>query len=167
MTIGNAGFYSTCNPSLGIVLCVVAVHFARGVISQMTERVSAADRVDELYQTMLGRAPDPEARKSCLAFLANGGTLAVLAQEIERSVEYREWQNIVAKIEENRKRSRLNKNPVSQVPEIYHDDLVPHFTSRGRYRPLALTVETINICNNDCIICPYSVQHRSKQTMKS
>src|SRR6476620_1626427 len=134
-------------------------------VAQMTEQVSAADRINELYQVMLGRLPDPDAHKSCLAFLTNGGTLEILAQEIERSAEYQQWQTIVTKIEQNRKHLRLDKNPVSQVPEIYHDDLAPHFTFRGIYRPRALMVETINICNNDCIICPYSSQHRSKQTM--
>ena len=165
----KAGRYSTREPSLDTTRCaVVACCFTRvspNDVSQMTELVSAAERIDELYQTMLGRLPDPDARKSCVAFLANGGTLEILAQEIERSTEYRQWQAIIAKIEVNRKRSRLDKNPVSQVPEIYHDDLVPHFTFREKYRPLALIVETINICNNDCIICPYSLQRRSRQTM--
>ncbi len=88
-------------------------------VAQMTEQVSAADRINELYQVMLGRLPDPDAHKSCLAFLTNGGTLEILAQEIERSAEYQQWQTIVTKIEQNRKHLRLDKNRVSQVPEIY------------------------------------------------
>ena len=28
-----------------------------------------------------------------------------------------------------------------------------------------LTVETVNICNNKCIICPYTVQTRARKTM--
>lgn len=121
--------------------------------------------IDELYQAMLGRLPDPDARRNCIVFLKNGGTLEALAHEIEQSDEYREWRTISAKIEANRATLKQNENPVSQVPEIYHDELIRFFTFRGRYRPLALTVETINICNNDCIICPYSLQRRSKQTM--
>jgi len=121
--------------------------------------------IDELYQAMLGRLPDPDARRNCIVFLKNGGTLEALAHEIEQSDEYREWRTISAKIEANRATLKQNENRVSQVPEIYHDELIRFFTFRGRYRPLALTVETINICNNDCIICPYSLQRRSKQTM--
>ena len=123
------------------------------------------EQVDELYQTMLGRWPDPESGRACIEYLSGGGTIRFLVQEIERSEEYRQWQNIVAKIEANRERSKLDGNPVSQVPEIYHEDLIPHFTFQLKYRPLALTIETINICNNDCIICPYSRQERQKQTM--
>ncbi|HEX3529644.1 MAG TPA: SPASM domain-containing protein [Thermoanaerobaculia bacterium] len=35
----------------------------------------------------------------------------------------------------------------------------------GRPRPLALTCETTNVCNNDCIICAYSSQSRPKGVM--
>lgn len=38
-------------------------------------------------------------------------------------------------------------------------------TCNRRFRPIMLTVETVNICNNDCIICAYSSQTRAKKTM--
>jgi predicted O-methyltransferase YrrM/MoaA/NifB/PqqE/SkfB family radical SAM enzyme len=37
--------------------------------------------------------------------------------------------------------------------------------SDGRLRPLTLFCETVNICNSDCIMCPYSLQTRPKGTM--
>jgi radical SAM protein with 4Fe4S-binding SPASM domain len=36
---------------------------------------------------------------------------------------------------------------------------------RGKPRPLMLICETVNICNNHCIICAYDSQTRKKQTM--
>jgi len=129
------------------------------------------DQIDELYQSMLGRLPDPDARKNCIDFVKSGGAIRELAEAIAQSEEYQSWKGIAANIEAVRQRARsrpsgfFDENPVSQVPEIYHDDLIPFFTYHGKYRPLALIIETINICNNDCIICPYSMQHRRKQTM--
>lgn len=35
----------------------------------------------------------------------------------------------------------------------------------GRLRPLMLFCETVNICNSDCIMCPYSIQTRPKGIM--
>jgi MoaA/NifB/PqqE/SkfB family radical SAM enzyme len=35
----------------------------------------------------------------------------------------------------------------------------------GRIRPLYLRIETVNFCNNDCIICAYSDQTRPKKHM--
>jgi MoaA/NifB/PqqE/SkfB family radical SAM enzyme len=36
---------------------------------------------------------------------------------------------------------------------------------RGRIRPLYLRIETVNLCNNDCIICAYGDQTRAKTHM--
>jgi hypothetical protein len=36
---------------------------------------------------------------------------------------------------------------------------------QGRIRPLYLRIETVNLCNNDCIICAYSDQTRAKTHM--
>lgn len=35
----------------------------------------------------------------------------------------------------------------------------------GRYRPAMLICETVNICNNNCIVCAYSYMKRTKTTM--
>jgi radical SAM protein with 4Fe4S-binding SPASM domain len=37
----------------------------------------------------------------------------------------------------------------------------------GRMRPIMLFCETVNLCNADCVFCPYSVQTRPRGTMKS
>jgi MoaA/NifB/PqqE/SkfB family radical SAM enzyme len=131
-----------------------------------------SELIDELYQDMLGRLPELDARKNCIEFVNSGGTLEDLAKAITQSAEYKSWQAISAKIEAARERAKskppgfFDQNPVSQVPEIYHDDLIPFFTHRGNYRPLALIIETINICNNACIICPYPMQQRQRRTME-
>jgi len=38
-------------------------------------------------------------------------------------------------------------------------------TPNGLLRPLGLMCETVNLCNSDCVFCPYSLQTRSFGTM--
>ncbi len=38
-------------------------------------------------------------------------------------------------------------------------------TPAGRLRPLGLICETVNICNSDCVFCPYGIQTRKFGTM--
>lgn len=106
--------------------------------------------VDYLYQTLLGRAPDAEARANCVAWLQSGASLDDVHQEIIRSEEYVR---------------RRGDSPVAHIPEVYRSETISYFTHRGRFRPLALSIETVNICNNDCVICPYSIQTRKRQAM--
>jgi MoaA/NifB/PqqE/SkfB family radical SAM enzyme len=40
-----------------------------------------------------------------------------------------------------------------------------HLSHRGKCRPLMLHVETVNICNLKCIICPYGEMTRTRETM--
>jgi len=44
-------------------------------------------------------------------------------------------------------------------------DINKYIQSNGRYRPAMLICETINICNNNCIICAYSHMTRKKTFM--
>jgi hypothetical protein len=60
----------------------------------------------------------------------------------------------------------------SEQPPIFGDNaLLNHkrFGARlsfpGGYRPLMLTIETVNTCNFDCIFCPYSSATRPKTVM--
>jgi hypothetical protein len=62
-------------------------------------------------------------------------------------------------------RSRHENHPISRFSGIYVPASISYFTHRGRFRPLGLSIETVNICNNDCIICPYSAQTRQKRAM--
>ena len=40
-----------------------------------------------------------------------------------------------------------------------------HILKNGRSRPIMLICETVNICNNNCIICPYHKMTRKKEIM--
>jgi len=44
------------------------------------------------------------------------------------------------------------------------DKMMPRH--QGPMRPLMLIVETINVCNSECVFCPYSIQTRPKGVMK-
>ena len=37
---------------------------------------------------------------------------------------------------------------------------------QGLARPLMLSIETINVCNSECVFCPYTIQTRAKGLMK-
>jgi hypothetical protein len=127
--------------------------------------------VNALYVSLLGRLPEPDAASNCERFLSSGGTLDGLRDMIYVSDEYKRRVASLAFAQRGRDRAAAagpafrTDNPLSQLPELYQDELLPYFTHRGAYRPLAVTIETINICNNDCIICPYSSQTRKKQMM--
>lgn len=110
----------------------------------------ASQIVRHLYRELLKRDPDPDALAACVAWMDGGATIEDVRAEILGSPEYRE---------------RLSDHPIAKFPAIYTPDNISYFTHRGRFRPLALSIETVNICNNDCVICPYSSQTRKKQGM--
>jgi MoaA/NifB/PqqE/SkfB family radical SAM enzyme len=56
-------------------------------------------------------------------------------------------------------------HPLAKHSVGYSEQDVSYFMHRGRFRPLMISIETINICNNDCVICPYSAQTRKRRTM--
>jgi radical SAM protein with 4Fe4S-binding SPASM domain len=51
------------------------------------------------------------------------------------------------------------------APLIHRAGYRKYLAPAGKIRPLALTCETTNICNNDCVICAYSSQSRAKGVM--
>jgi len=51
------------------------------------------------------------------------------------------------------------------LPEIAPMAYQDHLTNRGRSRPLYLRIETVNTCNNLCIVCAYRDQERPKAIM--
>lgn len=110
----------------------------------------AAQIVRHLYRELLRREPDPDALAACVAWMGGGATVEDVKAEIVGSSEYRE---------------RMSAHPIAKFPAIYTPENISYFTHRGRFRPLALSIETVNICNNDCVICPYSIQTRRKQGM--
>lgn len=110
----------------------------------------AAEVVRLLYRELLKREPDPDALEACVAWMGRGATVEDVRADIVGSQEYRQ---------------RIAAHPIAKFPAIYTPETVSYFTHRGRFRPLALSIETVNICNNDCVICPYSIQTRRKQGM--
>ena len=59
----------------------------------------------------------------------------------------------------------LTDHPLRNHPVLGRGRYLRRLSHKGRHRPVMLICETVNICNNDCIICPYSVHSRSKGTM--
>ena len=51
------------------------------------------------------------------------------------------------------------------LPNLTRHPYKNFLSYKGRSRPLLLQVETVNICNNLCIICAYRDQERIKSTM--
>lgn len=53
----------------------------------------------------------------------------------------------------------------ANVEQLNQTRLKPFFEQNGSGRPLFLHLETVNICNLKCVICPYVVMRRDKETM--
>ncbi|MFA5265937.1 MAG: radical SAM protein, partial [Opitutaceae bacterium] len=67
-------------------------------------------------------------------------------------------------------------NPANLAVEVMHNvfghhpslDIVAHqkqLFHNGQSRPVMLICETVNVCNNDCMVCAYSSMGREKQHM--
>jgi MoaA/NifB/PqqE/SkfB family radical SAM enzyme len=54
-----------------------------------------------------------------------------------------------------------------RIPELNQKRLEPFLGAGNRKRPLFLHLETVNICNLKCVICPYDQMARAKETMSS
>ncbi|HZO47217.1 MAG TPA: radical SAM protein [Xanthobacteraceae bacterium] len=60
----------------------------------------------------------------------------------------------------------LSEHPLAPHPFLrMHKGAQRLRSPQGLFRPAMLTVETVNICNNKCIVCPYTVQTRARKTM--
>jgi MoaA/NifB/PqqE/SkfB family radical SAM enzyme len=55
--------------------------------------------------------------------------------------------------------------PYAHLPVLNRQISSRHLAHAGRCRPLMLHVETVNICNLSCIICPYREMTRTRETM--
>ena len=100
-------------------------------------------------------------------FRSNPGSpnLFLLCWRTDRKAMYmRGWMNLFERTKSPQE-SAAPVHPIANFPDIYTPENVPYFTYSGRFRPLALNIETVNICNNDCVICPYGLQTRSRQGM--
>jgi MoaA/NifB/PqqE/SkfB family radical SAM enzyme len=55
--------------------------------------------------------------------------------------------------------------PYGHLPILNRQIFSKYLSHGGKCRPLMLHVETVNICNLSCIICPYSEMKRTRETM--
>lgn len=55
--------------------------------------------------------------------------------------------------------------PYGHIHALNRANLRPFLSHGGLCRPLMLHVETVNICNLKCIICPYAEMTRTRETM--
>ena len=118
--------------------------------SEPTTSVDSATVVRYLYRTLLKRAPDAAALDACITWMASGASIEDVHASIVASDEY-----ILL----------IGDHPIAKFSDIYSPNNISYYNYRGKFRPLALAIETVNICNNDCIICPYSIQTRKKMGM--
>jgi hypothetical protein len=56
-------------------------------------------------------------------------------------------------------------HPLAAWDWVYNEESAPYFAHGELFRPIMLIVETISICNNACVICPYPIHTRKKETM--
>jgi len=114
--------------------------------------VTAEAVIKTLYRTILGREADEWGLKHFGDLITNGACPDDVAATLIASPEYQT-------------RHPKPAHPLAQLAGFYTESDVSYFMHRGRFRPLAVSIETINICNNDCVICPYSAQTRKRGTM--
>jgi sulfatase maturation enzyme AslB (radical SAM superfamily) len=113
-------------------------------------------QVNDLYRELLGREADAESLQSSTELAAQAGDINVVRASILNSSEYARRQKAVT----------AHRNSVfASLPSFSQPERIEKLSSGRHSRPLMLMVETTNICNNDCIICPYSSQTRKRQTM--
>ena len=115
----------------------------------------ARSAVEHVYDRLLGRAPSNADVDYWAQWLEAGASVGSLYLEIERHAS-------VARGERG-----TSSHPLSAFADVFTPENISFFTHRGRYRPLGLLIETVNICNNDCVICPYSAQTRDRRIMST
>jgi hypothetical protein len=113
----------------------------------------ARSAVEHLYQLLLGRSPTEDDVQYWGRGLESGVSVGSLYRAIDRHAKAARGLDPLA------------DHPLQRFPGVYTNENLSFFTHRGRYRPLGLLIETVNICNNDCVICPYSAQTRDRRIM--
>ena len=119
-----------------------------------------------LYRLVLSRDPDPEGLASALKALETGLDPLEYAITLFNSEEFISkggFNTFTHRIETNQTPS--DKHPLSNYSYLYTPKNTPYYSHKSLFRPLMLIIETVNICNNSCVICPYSIHTRKKETM--
>jgi len=114
------------------------------------------EKIQYQYRTLLGREADPGGLMYWNAEAERTGDIQTVIDGIKTSIEYKKLLDA---------RALHKKTVFSNIACLARPERIEKLTFNGRSRPLTLSVETVNICNNDCIICPYSSQTRAHQTM--
>lgn len=109
--------------------------------------------METLYRVILGREADPNGAVHFTEALHAGSTVQSVADAMRASPEYQA-------------RHPARRHPLAHVTGCYSEEDLSFFMHRGRFRPLTISIETVNICNNDCVICPYSAQTRKRRVMR-
>jgi Domain of unknown function (DUF4214)/Radical SAM superfamily/Iron-sulfur cluster-binding domain len=138
----------------------------------MTDPVT--ETVEMLYRLLLGRPADQGGLQHYVAMLHGGASLADVARLFVGSEEFAlsggagglavrlgaAPPGAAASAD-----TELGVHPLAPWPFLYTPENAPFFSHRGLFRPAMLMVETVNICNHDCVICPYSAQTRPRRAM--
>jgi hypothetical protein len=123
--------------------------------------------VDTLYQVIMGRPADADGLSHHAEELRKGVSLETIVKRLLRSEEFKEkggFQGLSERLELYKQESGSG-HPLAEYAYIYTASNSPYFTFRGLFRPLMMVIETVNICNNDCVICAYSKQTRRRGIM--
>lgn len=126
--------------------------------------------IELLYRLLLGRPADKEGLRHHVAALHNGASVEDMARAFVESEEFAllgGMSGLATRLgaEPLDLNDGLIVHPLAPWPFLYTADNAPFFSHRGLFRPAMLMIETVNICNNDCVICPYSAQTRRRRPM--
>ena len=130
--------------------------------------------VDGLYRVLLGRPADPGGLASFTAWLREGRPVEDVARALLGSEEFALGGGAAALSSRldyvpfgsgPDGRAGADDHPLARWPNLYTPENAPFFSHRDLFRPAMLMIETVNICNNDCVICPYSAQTRPRRAM--
>jgi MoaA/NifB/PqqE/SkfB family radical SAM enzyme len=114
------------------------------------------EKVRQVYHDLLKREPDTDGLHYWTELVERTGDIQDVIKGVRESEEY----ILLGKAQELHQ-----KTVYSNIEYLARAGRIEKLIYNGYSRPLALKVETTNICNNDCIICPYSSQKREKHIM--
>ena len=133
-----------------------------------------AATVNGLYRLLLGRSADASGLASFTTWLHEGRSVEDVASALLGSEEFALAGGAAALssrldytpfVKPDGQPGGHEDHPLARWPNLYTPENAPFFSHRGLFRPAMLMIETVNICNNDCIICPYSAQTRPRRAM--
>lgn len=148
--------------------------FRRSARTGLPEQVSEAaaptalsndEIIAATYRIYLGRDPDAEGLRAYRRALAEGLSLADFVRALTSSEEFLRAGGIESVAQRLGVARPSGEHPLARWPWIYTAKYMPYFSQRSLFRPAAMILETVNICNNACVICSYPVHTRPKRTM--